>query len=266
MIHTENLTFGYDDKTNILENLSLNFNENLNVIIGPNACGKSTLLKCLFGILDYKGKVFWNNEDISKFNFEKKSKLMAYLPQGDVRDVSLTVFETVLLGKVSSLSWKVTDEQLEDVYNTLDTMNLLPIYNKRISQLSGGQKKLVTIAQTLIREPKLIIMDEPTNNLDIQKQLELFEIVKQIIKHKKIKFIMVLHNINISAKYADKLIVLNKGGNYSSGKPDEIINTDMLKKVYGINSKLIQDDEKRLFVVAKSSTNKINLFKKEEKC
>lgn len=207
--------------------------------------------------------MFWNNQDLSKLNFEEKAQLMAYLPQGDVENTSLTIFETVLLGKVASLSWKVTDDQLDEVYNVLNIMNLLPIYDKKINELSGGQKKLVTIAQTLIREPELIIMDEPTNNLDIQKQLELFDIIRQIIKHKKIKFIIVLHDINVSARYADKIIVLNDGRKYACGQPEEIINVAMLKDVYGVHGKLIKGRNDATFVVAESSVNEINLFGKE---
>jgi iron complex transport system ATP-binding protein len=263
MIRTENLVFGYHKHVPVLKELSVDFDADLNVIIGPNACGKSTLLKCLFGLLNYEGKVFWNNQDLSKLDFEEKAQLMAYLPQGDVENTSLTIFETVLLGKVASLSWKVTDDQLDEVYNVLNTMNLLPIYDKKINELSGGQKKLVTIAQTLIREPELIIMDEPTNNLDIQKQLELFDIIRQIIKHKKIKFIIVLHDINVSTRYADKIIVLNDGKKYACGQPEEIINVAMLKDVYGVHGKLVKDQNDTTFVVAESSVNEINLFGKE---
>ena len=263
MIRTENLVFGYHKHVPVLIELSVDFDADLNVIIGPNACGKSTLLKCLFGLLNYEGKVFWNNQDLSKLDFEEKAQLMAYLPQGDVENTSLTIFETVLLGKVASLSWKVTDDQLDEVYNVLNTMNLLPIYDKKINELSGGQKKLVTIAQTLIREPELIIMDEPTNNLDIQKQLELFDIIRQIIKHKKIKFIIVLHDINVSTRYADKIIVLNDGKKYACGQPEEIINVAMLKDVYGVHGKLVKDQNDTTFVVAESSVNEINLFGKE---
>lgn len=263
MMRTVNLNFGYFDDTPILKDLSIDFDKDLNVIIGPNACGKSTLLRCLFGILNYKGKIYWNEQDLSKMDFEQKSEIMAYLPQGDVENTSLTVFETVLLGKVSSLSWKVSDKQLNDVHKVLDIMNLLPIYDKKINQLSGGQKKLVTIAQTLIREPKLIIMDEPTNNLDIQKQLELFEIIKQIIKHKKIQFIIVLHDINTSMKYADKLIVLSDGKKYACGEPNQVINSHLLKDVYGVNSAMTKDNDGKNFVMIKSSVNKISLFDKK---
>ncbi|MDO5037907.1 MAG: ABC transporter ATP-binding protein [Tissierellia bacterium] len=263
MIRTENLSFAYGRDRKILEGLSLSFAEDLNIIIGPNACGKSTLLKCLFGLLNYQGKIFWEDQDLSSLSLEERSKIMAYLPQGDVRNSSLTVFETVLLGKVGSLGWKVKGQQLEEVYQLLDSMKLLPFYNKKIYELSGGQKKLVTIAQTLIREPQLILMDEPTNNLDIQKQLELFDMVGQIIEKKKIQFIMVLHDINLSLSYAHKLIVMSQGRGVSWGKPDQIISERMLREVYGIKSSLIEDPHKKPLVVAQSSVNTIDLFKEK---
>lgn len=263
MISVKDLSFAYG-KNQVFKNLNISFNSDLNVIIGSNASGKTTLLKCIFGLLKYKGDVYWQSMRIGNLDREERAELMAYLPQSDIPNSSLTVFETVLLGQISSLSWKVKQEQLDLVYNSLKALSICDIAEKKMSQLSGGQKKLVTIAQTLVRNPKVILMDEPTNNLDIQKQLELFEIIKQIIKYKRIKFIIVLHDINLALRYADKLIILDESGaKYAGGRVEEIVSEKMLKEVYGVNGKIIENSEAEIFVVPESSTNKIRIFKED---
>lgn len=262
MIETKGLSFSYNSDATVFEDLNLKFDSNLNIIIGSNASGKTTLLKCIFGSLAYRGQIYWDDTELKDMDKKDRSELIAYLPQGDLPNSSLTVFETVLLGQITSLGWRVSQEQIESVKHVLNALGISDLADKKMSQLSGGQKKLVTIAQTLIRNPKLILMDEPTNNLDIQKQLELFEIIKQIIEYKNIQFIIVLHDINLALAYAENLIVLNsKDKTYKSGKANLIINPDSLREIYGINSEIIKSQSGKLIAVAESSVNKIKIFK-----
>lgn len=260
MISVSSLTFAYD-QTKVLDDLSIDFQKNLNVVIGPNAAGKSTLLKCIFGLLSPKGDILWEGKDISKMSKKEKMELMVYLPQQDMGDTMLTVFETVLLGRIASLSWGVKDEDLEKVYSTLDCLGIVDLAERYVSELSGGQKKLVAIAQTLIRNPKIILMDEPTNSLDIKKQLELFEIINQIIRNRDIKFLIVLHDLNLACRYAEQLTILDsKGKQYASGNPKKIVTEEMLEIVYGVNGKIMKNHRGIPIISLDSSTDRINLF------
>lgn len=260
MITCRDLSFSYTKGLAILDGVSVDFDEDINIIIGPNGCGKSTLLKSLFGLLDYKGEIFWNGKNLRDYTREERAAIIAYLPQEEIRSTSLTVFETVLLGKVESLTWRIKGEELREVYDILEMMNLLELSKKKMNQLSGGQKKLVAIAQTLIRKPKLILMDEPTNNLDIQRQLELFEIIRQIKENMRIQFIIVLHDINLALSYGKKIVILDRERNCITGTPDMVIDVQCLERVYGIRSQVIKDEEGRSFIVPKSSINDINLY------
>lgn len=261
MIKVKNISFSYNKGKEIFKDLSVEFNKNLSVIIGPNASGKSTLLKCIFGLLDYEGDIYWKDKSLKTIDLDKKSEIMVYLPQQDIQDTMLTVFETILLGRISSLSWQIKDEDLNKVYDAMRHLRILDIAEEYVSNLSGGQKKLVAIAQTLVRDPELIIMDEPTNNLDMQKQLELFEIIKQISSEKNIKFIIVLHDLNLASKYAEELIIMNKKGQrYISGKAKDVINKKMLEQVYGVKADIVEDGEGKVLVSANSSINKIDVF------
>lgn len=186
---------------------------------------------------------------------------MVYLPQRDMANTMLTVFETVLLGRISSLTWKVQDEDLEKVYQALCSLGIEDLSKKVVANLSGGQKKLVSIAQTLVRDPKVVLMDEPTNSLDMKKKLELFEIIEQITEHKDISFIMVLHDLNLACRYAEHLIILDENGKtFASGKPSEIVNEEMIQEIYGLHASILYNEKGNPIILPQSSTRRIDLF------
>ena len=186
MLEIKDLSFSYNKhKENIFENLSINFSKGFNVILGPNGAGKSTLLKAIFGLLKYKGEIYYDNVNLSKINFNKKTELISYLPQMDLNVSPLTVLEMVLLGRLPELHQKISDEDIKAVTEILKALNIEDLITKKFSELSGGQKKMVFIAQTLVRNPKLVLLDEPTNSLDLQKQLELCQFLQNFIELKK---------------------------------------------------------------------------------
>lgn len=181
MLKINNLKFAYNkNKKNIFENLSLQFTKGFNVILGPNGAGKSTLIKAIFGLVASEGEIFYGSKNLTEMKINEKIELMSYLPQMDLDSSNLTVLEMVLLGRLPDLNTKVSDEDLNVVMETLISLNIYDLANRIFTQLSGGQKKLVFIAQTLVRYPKLLLLDEPTNSLDLQKQLELCYLLKEI--------------------------------------------------------------------------------------
>lgn len=254
MIRIDNLKFSYEKKQkNIFENLSLEFSKGFNVILGPNGSGKSTLMKSIFGLLDSSGDIFYGLKNITKMNNEEKIELMSYLPQMDLDNSNLTVLEMVLLGRLPSLTSRVSDEDLNVVMETLISLNIDNLATSIFTQLSGGQKKLVFIAQTLVRYPKVLLLDEPTNSLDLQKQLELCHLLKKISQERDIDLIVILHDINLAISYADYIVILLENGKlYSAGKPKEVITEKMFEVVYGIKAKITYDEGKPV-VIAKSS-------------
>ncbi len=239
MINVHSLKFKYDTCP-VFENLTTDFNEKLNIVIGPNAAGKSTLLKCIFGLLKADGCIRWNGRELLSMPKDERMNIMVYLPQEEMPPALLTVFEITLLGKLPTLGWKVTDSDVEKVYGVLQSLNIESIAERYVGEISGGQKKLVSIAQTLVRDPKVILMDEPTNSLDMQKQLELFDIIHQIIREKDIVFIIVMHDLNLSCQHAEQLTILDgRGGIYATGKPADIVTVNMLKDVYGVEADVL---------------------------
>jgi ferric enterobactin transport ATP-binding protein len=255
MLEIKDLSFSYTKhKENIFENLSINFSKGFNVILGPNGAGKSTLLKAIFGLLKYKGEIYYDNVNLSKINFNKKTELISYLPQMDLNVSPLTVLEMVLLGRLPELHQKISDEDIKAVTEILKTLNIEDLITKKFSELSGGQKKMVFIAQTLVRNPKLVLLDEPTNSLDLQKQLELCQFLQNFIELKKVDIVTVLHDINLAIRYADYVVILtNDGKLYDSGEARKVITEKMLREVYGVSGNVILDDENKPIISVKKS-------------
>lgn len=247
MLRIKNLSFSYRtkrDKQAVFQNLDISFIPGFNVILGPNGAGKSTLLKSIFGLLNYDGGIWYMGENIASMSTEEKTKLMSYLPQMDIETSMLTVLEMVLLGRLPELSQRIKDEDLNRVMQTLEALNISHLAPRPFNELSGGQKKIVFIAQTLVREPKVILLDEPVNSLDLQKQLELCCLLRHIIEQNNISIIVVLHDINLAARFAHHLVVFdNKGKLYKAGTPQEVITEKMLREVYGVVATVSYDSE-----------------------
>lgn len=255
MLEIKDLSFSYNKhEENIFENLSINFAKGFNVILGPNGAGKSTLLKAIFGLLRYQGYIYYDDINLSKINFNKKVELISYLPQMDLNISPLTVLEMVLLGRLPELNQKISDEDIKAVTEILKALNIENLITRTFSELSGGQKKMVFIAQTLVRNPKLILLDEPTNSLDLQKQLELCQFLKNFIELKKVDIVTVLHDINLAIRYADYIVILsNKRKLYDSGEAKKVITEKMLREVYGVSGNVILDDENKPIISLKKS-------------
>ena len=254
MIRVENMSFGYAKDRMIFSGLSLSFHANVNAIIGPNAAGKSTFLKCIFGLLPASGKILCDGRDMEGMSHEEKMARIAYLPQEETKAGGFTVFEAVLLGRLPRLRWKVTAEDTDAVVEVLSLLHLEKLSLVPFARLSGGQQKLVSIAQTLVRKPQIVLMDEPTNSLDLQKQLELCENVRSISRTYGITFIIVLHDLGLAARFADEAFVFAPGGGlYAHGRPSDVIHAAMLRELYGVDAQVLHDEAGIPIVAARAS-------------
>ncbi len=253
MLNIRNLKCAYRTKgsTNkVFDGVNIQLSRGLNVILGPNGAGKSTLLKVIFGLLKHEGEVYYGDLNLSQMRIEDKTDFMAYLPQMDVEISTLTVLEMVLLGLLPELGSKITDEDLRVTMKTLESLNIEALASRNFGELSGGPKKLVFIAQTLVRKPELILLDEPVNSLDLQKQLELCHLLKNIVREQGVDIVMVLHDINLAARYGDYIVVMDACGRcYDSGSAQEVISSKMLKDVYGVQAD-VNMDEKGVVMIA----------------
>lgn len=241
-LQVENLNFSYDSRP-VLQDIRMQARPGeITALIGPNAAGKSTFLKCLCGILKPEGKCFLNGKEMRSYKKEMLSRYISYLPQETSAQAVLTVFEVVLLGRLHSLSWRISNKDRSITLDILQELGLEELALRYINELSGGQKQTVFIAQALIKEPEILLLDEPTNSLDLQHQLEIFELIKDLTVKRKITTIIALHDLNMAAKYADNFVILRSGEIYSSGRPEDVLTDKMLKVVYRVNARIRVDD------------------------
>jgi len=232
-----NLNYSYSTKF-FLENINLNFNNSITAVIGPNGAGKSTMIKCIANILKCSGDMYYMDEKIKRNDKDFFAKKISYLPQSSQNDAGITVFEAILLGLMNTLMLRVNPSQIEAVNNMLDVFDLQPLAQSRIYELSGGQLQMVLLAQAIIKQPEILLLDEPLNNLDIHRQFVLLNLISKLSKQKEMIIIIVMHDINLAARYAENIVIMDNGKVYSKGKPSQVITKETLKDIYKIESNI----------------------------
>lgn len=242
-LEIENLKFAYNPATPVLKDISMEASPGeITALIGPNAAGKSTLLKCIAGVVKPQGIIKLDGKEISALKRDDVSKWVSYLPQELSSRAILTVFEAVLLGRLNTLSWRVGNNDLNIVLGVLKDLGAEELASRFLNELSGGQKQMVSIAQTLVSEPKILLLDEPVSNLDLRHELEILELITNITREKKITTVIAIHALSLAARYADKLVVLKGGAVYASGQLELVLTPEMVREVYGVNAKVVTDE------------------------
>ncbi len=247
-VSAEDLTFGYKDST-VLQGVGLVLDEpGLVCVVGPNGVGKSTLVKCLIKLLDHDGgTVTVDGRDLQTISRKELSKVMGYVPAESKEIFSLTVLEYVMMGRhphhgsegsSSELDWTIS-------MRALAMMGVRDLAMRGTNELSAGQRQRVAIAKGLAQTPRVLFLDEPTANLDPRYQLQVTERIRDIAKEVGMTVVMVSHDLNISAKYADKIIMMALPGVvYSAGTPEEVFTERSIREVYGVDCRVIDDNGK----------------------
>ena len=203
-------------------------------ILGVNGAGKSTLLKCINGILKpQKGEILINRKNINRTSRAEIAKTLAFVPQRSDQSF-ITVFDAVLLGRKPYIKWEVTKNDIEITEKILSILELENLSLRYINELSGGEFQKVVIARALAQQPKVILLDEPTNNLDPKNQFEVMNILKEVSKREGIASVIVMHNINLAVRLSDRFILLREGKVFAEGGL-EIITKDNIEKLYEMN-------------------------------
>ncbi|MEQ6354741.1 ABC transporter ATP-binding protein [Lysinibacillus sp. M3] len=240
----ENLASGYE-QVRVFEGLNLTIEEGkITTIIGPNGCGKSTLLKTIGRILKkQQGTVYLQDQNMQNLSTKDIAKKLAILSQTPIAPGQLKVEELIAYGRyphrnnVNRLT-KKDEEMIEWALNVTNTMEYR---NRELSQLSGGQRQRVWLAMALAQETSILLLDEPTTYLDMAHQLEVLEIVKNLNERHRCTIVMVLHDINHAARYSDHLIAMRQGNVMKMGTPEEILCVDVMRNVFNINARIMQD-------------------------
>jgi iron complex transport system ATP-binding protein len=213
------------------------------IIIGPNGSGKTTLLKMLVGLLPLKtGQIEVFSQPINRYTAKTLSRQMAYVPQKVPVEFPFTVTQVVLMGRAPYLGLLgfEADSDLELARNAMTITGVGHLANRRLDQLSGGEQQRVFIARAICQQPKILLLDEPTAALDLSYQVRLMDLLECLKKEQGITIIMVSHNLNMAAMYADHLLLLAKGRVARMGPPDRVIEFELLEQIY--NCALLVDE------------------------
>lgn len=235
----KNLNFGYHN-TLILKDFFMNVNDGQMVsIVGPNGSGKSTLIKCIDNIIvPSSGDVTVDRCDIGKMGRIEIAKKIAYVPQSSLRVFPNTVFDVVLMGRRPYLSWKGDRRDEEKVWEVLRLLGIEDLGMNHFTELSGGQQQKVLIARALAQETGLILLDEPTSNLDVWHQIDVMEILRSLVRKQDLTAIIAIHDLNMAARYSDRIMMMKKGRIIASGAPNDVMTGKNLETVYGIRANI----------------------------
>ncbi len=203
-------------------------------LVGPNGSGKTTLLKCINRILKPKGTVIVAGKDVSRIGLKEIARSVGYVPQSAAHSFPVSVFDTVLLGRRPYVSWTISPQDKEIVAEAIAVMRLEEFTLRQFNELSGGERQRVLIARALAQQPQVLLLDEPTSNLDIKHQLEVLQIVRRVATEREIAVVMAIHDLNMASRFSDTIVCLHRGEIYDIGSPADVITEETIRTVYGV--------------------------------
>ena len=235
MLEINNVSGGYF-KEDVIKGISLEVKAgDFLVIIGPNGSGKTTLLRLATRVLPLRrGEIFYKDENISHMNLKEFCRRIAFVSQDISTGFSFTVMELVLMGRIPHLK-RLQFESKKDIEICREKLFLtdtLSLKDKRIDELSAGERQRVVIARALAQEPELLFLDEPTSHLDIGHQIQTLDLLKRINRRSNLTIVMILHDLNLASAYSNRIALLDKGIIFKEGSPEEVLTYRNIEAVY----------------------------------
>jgi len=237
MIKAEDIYCGYPENE-VLRGVTLKIPASgFTALLGPNGAGKSTLLYALMGYLKIqKGKIRIMGKDLYEMGKDELAKIIAYIPQEIHNEFDYSVLDTVLMGRYPFMDFlgSYSQADIHKAESTLHLLNLWDLRNRYVQELSGGEKQRVYIARALVQETPYIFLDESLSQLDINYQLEIMRLLKKICAQQDKSIVLISHNLNLSANYADTLIFLKEGKILDLGTPNEMMQSEKLSELFSV--------------------------------
>lgn len=205
------------------------------VLLGPNAAGKSTVLRSLAGLGAFTGRVTLDDVDMGGLSRVERAKKIAYMPQSQPPAIGLSVIEAVMSARSTAVD---RDTAMIEAYAALERLGVAHLAMQLLSELSGGQRQMVALAQTVVRKPAVLLLDEPTSALDLKHQIHVMNCATAMAREQGTIVVAVLHDVSLALRHADSIAVLNGGKIEAVGRPESIVTARMLSDVYGIDARI----------------------------
>jgi iron complex transport system ATP-binding protein len=235
-LEMQNVSLGYNHKP-VLQDINLKASPGELVgLIGPNGSGKSTIIKALSRIMHpYSGRILLDGKDITGIPRRELARLVGVVPQMPLLPSTFTAFEIVLMGRNPHLGLFQSESHRDwaIAWQAMGKTATDALASRRVHELSGGEIQCLLIARVLVQETRAILLDEPTANLDIGRQVEILDLIKKLCMESKLTVLAALHDLNLAAQYCDRLFLINEGRIHAEGTPSEVITDKNIKQVYG---------------------------------
>lgn len=234
-------------------------------LIGPNGSGKTTLLRAFAGVIKpLHGSVHLNGHNLHALSARRRAQLIGWVPQREGIAWPLTVKEVVSLGRAPHRGWllPLTREDEQVIERVMELIEMDSLSDRKVDELSGGEFQQVLIARALAQEPQVLLLDEPTANLDIHHQMQVMDLVRDLVARQKITAVIAIHDLSVAARYCDHLILLHKGRQVCTGKPSQVLQPGNITEVFQVESCLYRDPWNNLTVSARNGVKKNESEKK----
>lgn len=243
-LHVQGITLGYGDRT-VIDDLDLVVPPGrITAIVGANACGKSTLLRAMSRLLSPRGgQVLLDGKALHRLPTKEVARTLGLLPQSPVAPEGIVVGDLVARGRSPHqrvmARWSAEDSAA--VTEALRMTDTLELADRAVDELSGGQRQRVWIAMALAQQTDILLLDEPTTFLDVSHQIDVLDLLTDLNRSRGTTIVMVLHDLNLAARYADHLVTVREGHLHSAGEPAEVLTEDAVREVFGMNCQVVPD-------------------------
>lgn len=243
-LHVKDVSVGYGERT-VLDTLNVDIKRGaVTSIVGPNGCGKSTLLRTMSRLLNpTKGEIVLDGKSIHDIPTRKLATQLGLLPQTPIAPDGIVVADLVGRGRTphQGILGRWSQQDYDIVAEALETTGISDLAERSIDELSGGQRQRVWIAMALAQRTETLLLDEPTTYLDVKHQLDVLDLLTELNRDRGTTIVMVLHDLNLAARYSDELVAVSGGKVFAHGHPREVITKENVKSVFGIDSVIITD-------------------------
>jgi len=263
----EKVTFGYDER-NVFSDIDMKIDRpQLLTILGPNGVGKSTLIHCINRILEPKsGRVILDGMDVKEYPAKELAKIIGYVPCSSGTTFPMSVADTVMMGRYPHSGMRRTDEDLRIVHRTLSMLGIEDLALRSFAELSAGQHQKVMLARGLAQESRILLLDEPTSNLDIKHQMNVTRLLKELADKRDMIVIMICHDLNIASRYSDRIVMLHEGRVFADGTPEDVLTEENISSVYGVGCKVVEFEGRPHVMLCDSGVDQLIFSDESEKC